>query len=99
MDNPAIIPDESITTPSGSTGSVRPGDEDPLTIPSDQPDKTITIDLINDKYKDAPESIQIGVLTVTYSDNVGTFSIFIQPEGSTGFVPLDLNEDGIPDVC
>ena len=35
MEDPQIIPDENIQTPIGSTGSLRPGDDEgPLSIPA-----------------------------------------------------------------
>ena len=96
MEDPQIIPDDNITTPPGSTGSVRPGDDNPLTIPPEEPNKEVTVDLTSDDYPEAPE---LGDFTPTNTDNVATFQIFIKPEGSTEFVPLDLDEDGVPDVC
>ena len=96
MEDPQIIPDDNISTPPGSTGSPRPGDDDPLTIPPEEPNKEVTVDLTSDDYPEAPE---LGDLTPTHTDNVDTFQILIKPEGSTTFVPLDLDEDGVPDVC
>ena len=95
MEDPQIIPDDNISTPPGSTGSPRPGDDDPLTIPPEEPNKEVTVDLTSDDYPEAPE---LGDLTPTHTDNVDTFQILIKPEGSTTFVPLDLDEDGVPDV-
>lgn len=99
MDNPQIIPDENIQTPADSTGSLRPGDEaGPLTIPAPGPGgpaPEVIIDLTSDDYPEAPE---LGDLTAPETTNVEKFTVFIKPTEGTSYVPLDVDEDGEPDV-
>lgn len=94
MDNPQIIPEENIQVPEGSTGSVRPSENDPLTISADEPNKEIVVDLTSDGYPEAPS---LGEL-IPETENVDTFEVYYVPEGSTTPVPLDLDGDGQPDV-
>ncbi len=99
MEDPQIIPDDNIDTPTGSTGSLRPDDEEgPLVIPPPGPggeNPQITIDLTSDKYPEAPN---IGDLTPDDTENIDTITIFYKPPGSTTFVPLDTDGNGIPNV-
>lgn len=100
MKDPQVLPDENIQTPAGSTGSLRPDDvSGPLTIPApgaDGPVPEVIIDLTSDDYPEAPE---LGDLTLPDGDNIDTFTVFIKPTDGTTYVPLDIDEDGTPDVC
>lgn len=93
MSNPTIIPDGNIETPESSTGSVRPGEET-LSIPADEPNKEIIVNLLSDAYPEAPT---LGQFNPTMQ-NVDTFQLAIMPEGSTTWEILDQDGDGQPDV-
>ena len=98
MENPQIIPEENIETPDGSTGSLRPGDDEgPLVIPAPgtEPEPEVVIQLTSDDY---PEPPTLGDITPGDTDNVETFTVFYKPPGSTEYVPIDEDEDGNADV-
>ena len=99
MQDPQIIPDENIQTPSGSTGSLREGDDSgPLTITAPgigSPAPEVIVDLTSDDYPEAPE---LGDLTLPTSTNVEKFTVYIQPTEGAQFEPLDIDEDNLPDV-
>lgn len=98
MGDDTVIPDENIDSPDGSTGSLRPDDEEgPLVIPSTGPGSQpeVIIDLTSDDYPEAPE---LGDLTPKDTKNIDTFNVYYRPADSTVFVPIDEDGDGIPDV-
>ena len=96
MDDGQRIPEDAIVKPPGSTGDV--GDpNDPLVIPGGTTDPTIELQLGgSDRYPDSPEVVDRVV--VTSSDNVQTYQVFYKPPGSSSYVPLDLDGDGVADV-
>ncbi len=99
MQDPQIIPDENIQAPTDSTGSLREGDGDgPLTIPAggiSSPPPEIIIEVTSDGYPEAPE---LGDLTLPTTTNVDKFTVYIQPTEGAPFEPLDVDNDGLPDV-
>lgn len=94
MDDPQTIPPENIQTPSGSIGSVRPSDNNPLNIPATSLPKEVVVDLTTD---DSPEPKTV-VELIPQTENVATYEVYYKPEGSTEWVPITNDENDEPNV-